>query len=261
MSDEPIIIRDARSKERFSVDDEYLNGYAKLCGVNATSVYLCLCRHANFYTQTSFPSVENMSEKLGLNRKTIIKAIKTLEEWNIILKQRMRHYESGEWLHNTYTLLDKSTWKPKPHVPQNGLGTTSHSRVITTSHQRDTKGTHTKGTHTSKAKALQERELEIPQNISIVTYTEEERPKKASTAKYPNARTAFKWLPKYEKHWDMNKTYLSYGELMFEKGEEKVKNLVNFAEENKNDPFCPQIITPYDVITKWSKLQAFRDKR
>jgi hypothetical protein len=56
------LVRDLRNKQHFIVDDAYLNGYAKLCGPNATLVYLCHCRHADRH-QESFPSVQLMAEK------------------------------------------------------------------------------------------------------------------------------------------------------------------------------------------------------
>ena len=33
-----LIIRDLRTKGKYSIDDEYLNGYAKLCGVFSTDI-------------------------------------------------------------------------------------------------------------------------------------------------------------------------------------------------------------------------------
>jgi len=35
-------IRDLRKKDKFVMDDEYLNGYAKLCKPNGTCVYMSL---------------------------------------------------------------------------------------------------------------------------------------------------------------------------------------------------------------------------
>jgi hypothetical protein len=51
-----IKIRALRRKEKFVIDDEYLNGYARLCGWNATLVYMSICRHAD-KDQYSFPRI------------------------------------------------------------------------------------------------------------------------------------------------------------------------------------------------------------
>jgi hypothetical protein len=110
--EDQFLVRDLRNKQHFIVDDEYLNGYAKLCGPSATLVYLCLCRHADRH-QESFPSVQLMAEKTGISRDSVMRGIKKLIEWNIISKERERR-EDATWLNNRYVLLDKSVWKPKP---------------------------------------------------------------------------------------------------------------------------------------------------
>jgi hypothetical protein len=106
------LVRDLRNKQHFIVDDAYLNGYAKLCGPNATLVYLCLCRHSDRH-QESFPSVQLMAEKTGISRDSVMRGIKKLIEWNIISKERERR-EDAIWLNNRYVLLDKTVWKAKP---------------------------------------------------------------------------------------------------------------------------------------------------
>jgi len=71
------LVRSLRNKQHFIVDDAYLNGYAKLCGPNATLVYLCLCRHADRH-QESFPSVQLMAGKTGISRDSVMRGIKKL---------------------------------------------------------------------------------------------------------------------------------------------------------------------------------------
>jgi len=100
---------DKRNKEKFFIDDKYLNGYAKLCGWQATLVYIALCRHAN-EDQESFPSIKLLQEKLGIARNSVIKGLERLEQANII-KIEKRKGESGKWINNAYILLDKSVWK------------------------------------------------------------------------------------------------------------------------------------------------------
>lgn len=141
-----------RVKEKFFVDDAYLNGYARLCGSNATLVYLCLCRHADRH-QESFPSVEGMAEKLAISRDSVMRGIKMLVSWGIVTKEKERRKDKT-WLNNRYVLLDKSVWKPKPSSTQQ-LGAKSqnnHSQVANQGVSQvavsDTKDTHrTKDTH------------------------------------------------------------------------------------------------------------------
>ena len=107
-------IIDKRKKEKFMMDDEYLNGQARLCGWQATLVYNSLCRHANI-DQTSFPSIKLMTEELAVGRNTIIKGVQRLEQNNIIKIGKTRN-KNGKWLNNAYTLLDKSVWKKNIQV-------------------------------------------------------------------------------------------------------------------------------------------------
>lgn len=148
-------VRESRNRQMFRVDDEYLNGYARLCGLSATGVYLCLCRHADI-NQQSFPSRKLIAERLGISEATVKRAIRTLMNWNII-KVEQDKSDNGTFLHNTYTLLDKSVWKSKPRV----IGDPRSPRVIsdthrgsfqtkTVGHPRPTKEAHIKGTHRRK---------------------------------------------------------------------------------------------------------------
>lgn len=111
-----IIVRDVRVKTHFIVDDEYLNGYARICGPTATVVYLCLCRHAD-KGQKSFPSIALMAQKLGMSRRSVDRGIATLVEHNIIVRGRIRSPQTGRWWNNSYMLLDKSVWKKESIRP------------------------------------------------------------------------------------------------------------------------------------------------
>ena len=106
-------IRDHRNKEWFWIDDEYLNGYARLLSPAATLVYLAFCRHAN-KKQQSWPSYELLRTKLGLAMATISRAIKELEAWNIIEVIRSKNEATKRQNPNVYVLLHRKHWKPKP---------------------------------------------------------------------------------------------------------------------------------------------------
>ena len=110
-------IFDNRKKDKFQVDDEYLNGYAKLCGWKATLSYISLCRHAN-RDQYCFPKIEDMAKQHHVSRKIIIEGVKILEDWNIIQVIKKRRND-GAFRNNAYILLDKSEWKPKPPSENN----------------------------------------------------------------------------------------------------------------------------------------------
>lgn len=103
--EEEFEVRDLRDKERFVIDDKFLNGYAKYLEIYAVGVYCSLCRHAN-KQQKCWPSIEKIAEELGIGRNSAIEAIKRLEFWRIIIKQRI-----GKTITNRYILTKKTNWK------------------------------------------------------------------------------------------------------------------------------------------------------
>ncbi len=103
-------VRDRRIKEKFDVDDKFLNGYARFLGIYSVGVYCSLARHVD-KKQACFPSVNKIAEELGIGRNSVIESIKRLEFWNIIHKDRI-----GKKATNRYYLLDKKDWKPISEV-------------------------------------------------------------------------------------------------------------------------------------------------
>jgi len=135
----PFEVRDMRHKEKFQIDDLYLNGYAKKCGIYATGVYVSLCRHADSKTQECWPSIKRIAEELNIGTTAVKGAIKVLEENHIILRKRM-----GKKLNNRYILLDKSEWRgasitESPHVHHYGRHTSIHSKdtQLRNTHNKD----------------------------------------------------------------------------------------------------------------------------
>src|SRR4030065_2702806 len=107
-------VRDLRKKDQYKIDDAYLNGYARLCGVFATAVYNSLSRHADFHTQEAFPSIERIAEQHAISKPSVIKGIKELEKWGIIKIIREKDELTKRQLNNIYQLIDKSEWVEKP---------------------------------------------------------------------------------------------------------------------------------------------------
>lgn len=107
-------IRDERNKGYFTVDNVFIDYYAQKIGPHAAMVYMVLCRHAD-KSQTCFPSQEIISSKSGISDSTVKRKLKILEEYNMIVVEKERN-SKGEWMHNTYTLMDKTVWKNYPEV-------------------------------------------------------------------------------------------------------------------------------------------------
>jgi len=110
-------VRDLRQKEKYSIDDEYLNGYAKFCGVFGTAVYNSLCRHAS-KNQECFPSIELIMEQHGISKKSVLKGLANLKEWRIIEVIKEKDEKTKRQKNNVYVLLDKSQWRDKPSICQ-----------------------------------------------------------------------------------------------------------------------------------------------
>lgn len=109
-NEEKIIIRDLRRKEKFFIDDEYLNGYAKKCGVTATAVYASLCRHVD-KKQKCYPSTRKIAEEHNISIRSVYRALDVLEQYLIIRRKRL-----GKQLTNRYYLLDRTEWSDVPKM-------------------------------------------------------------------------------------------------------------------------------------------------
>ena len=105
-------VRDLRKKDQFKIDDAYLNGYARICGKDATLVYTSLCRHAEFNSQKAFPSQNKIAYEHKISVKTVRRGLKKLIDYNIVMAKQERM--GGKFVNYVYYLLDKSEWKEIP---------------------------------------------------------------------------------------------------------------------------------------------------
>jgi len=140
-------IRDLRVKGRFSIDDIFIDIFAKLCGIYATGVYVSLCRHSN-KGQFCWPSKKTLATELKISEKQVGRALNILESHKIIIKERL-----GKKLNNRYTLLDKSEWTTSlitnTEVLARVIGLPVQSdRTTSLIHSKDT---HNKDTHMDTA--------------------------------------------------------------------------------------------------------------
>ena len=139
----PFEIRDMRHKEKFEIDDFYLNGFAKKCGIYATGVYVSLCRHVN-KEQQCWPSIRKIAEELNISEKQVSRSLAILEKYKIIFKKRL-----GKKLNNRYILLDKSEWT---HSPITTDSQSDHLRTDSPIHSKDTQLRYTQKKGSSKKK-------------------------------------------------------------------------------------------------------------
>lgn len=107
-------IREKRRKNYFDIDNDYIKLYARHLGIIATAVYSSLCMHSDYTTQRSWPSMETLAEQHGIERHAVSRALKKLEEWNIIKTDRAIDRKKKKRKNNVYTLLSKESWRKLP---------------------------------------------------------------------------------------------------------------------------------------------------
>lgn len=234
-----IIIRDVRVKTHFVIDDQYLNGYARVCGLTATGIYLCLCRHAAT-DQRSFPSIRTMAEKLGISTRSAMRGVEILIQWNLITKDKTRNPRTGRWWHNSYVLLDKSVWKPhKPNAQGDQVTKTTHGSPGDKNEiHQVTPGTHKdshsiKDSHTSKPEGLQG-----DQWNELIDSFEELNPMYKGFYKNKTERGALE-------------------ELHAQIGYEKLLNTIKALPEVTARPYAPKITKPTELRRDLGKLLTF----
>lgn len=101
----------------------------------------------------------------------------------------------------------------------------------------------------------------VPQNFEIVK-DEPTKPKRVT----PVAEVVFKIFKeefgKYPLNWKTNRTQRTAAENLWnERGEVQIRKALRFHRENKDEPFCPTITSPWDLDSKWLKLANANKKQ
>ena len=103
---------------------------------------------------------------------------------------------------------------------------------------------------------------------AVVDYDSGEvvEPVKPQTKKYPNAPAISKIfqevLGKNPGNWRVNKTQLLACENLYtERTPAKVRSALLYYQANREEKYCPQISSPYDLDSKWTKLGEFKLKQ
>jgi hypothetical protein len=76
-----------------------------------------------------------------------------------------------------------------------------------------------------------------------------------------HSKEVFALFPNHPANWIVNKSQRQAADHLWEEhGLEDCKMALAFVMKWKDDPFCPQITSPWDLDTKWQKLLAFKKK-
>lgn len=271
-----IIVRDLRKKDQYKIDDAYLNGYARLCGVYATAVYNSLSRHADFHTQECFPSMDRIAEQHGISKPSVIKGVAELVKWGIVLVQKGKDTKTKRQLSNMYILVDKSQWKPKTSDSRvndidsvllksrvNDIREPSQSQSKSRVNEVYCKDTHIKDTHIRLAEASIGGQS--TDSISEV---------RLSQVKLENSKTKVlqgtDWRMLIDLFQEVNPMYLEFYKNISERnaleslaetlGVEKLKNIIKHLPEIISQPYAPKITKPTELKKGLGKLIAFHNQ-
>ena len=108
---------------------------------------------------------------------------------------------------------------------------------------------------------------EVPQgkcSLPIEVVPDTEKPKVIHKVKHPAYqvfqifRDVTGYFPDY---WSRNKTIRESADSLWKtKGPDQIRRALLYYMDNKSVPYCPEIITPFDLETKWKKLSIFKEK-
>ena len=62
-------------------------------------------------------------------------------------------------------------------------------------------------------------------------------------------------------NWMLNKTQMQAADNLWKtKGKEKIQVALLFYSEHKDHEYCPRILSPYDLDSKWEELKDFKKR-
>lgn len=181
---------------------------------------------------------------------------------HLIAKKFVIPFDSGvhvitDWRENNYLRNDR--FKPTTHTQEKALLSLEDTRYtigIPNGNLWSTQYSIGKDRLLSKTKVLHEEELPITVvPDSVVTPPKEKAP-------YKQVFQVFKEeLGIYPLNWNTNKTQIQSAKNLLEEHKlDKVRRALVAYKELKELELSPQILSPWDLDTKWHKLLAFKQK-
>ena len=256
-------IRDLRKKDMYKLDDAYLNGYAKICGIYATVVYNSLCRHANFYNQECFPSLKKIAEEHNISKPKVVDAINILKSANIIQVVSERT-KDGKQKNNIYIMVDKSNWflKDKLIPVKNNRG----KKNI-----RDNNGKFTSRVHKINPDSRVNDTVEPSQSYGdsrvnvmdskdnkVLRITNTKDNKVSNSKELPIYLDKFKSINVFYKKFFANTTERKAMNTLLEEVNRKLLDFVmDNMEEMLKDKYCPRFSKPTVLLRKWADISIY----
>jgi len=250
-------VRDLRQKEQYITDDLFLNGYARFLEIYAVGVYGSLCRHAN-KEQKCWPSIQKIAEELGCGKNSIINAIKRLEFWNIVGKQRV-----GKKVNNRYLLYHKKHWKKMSEVCLKEYSEVCDINFTSLSDKLHKFITQTSLVyHTNfHSKELNSKELNIKETHSKEITKHLTEKELFFKRKIDSLIDLFKEInPSYKKFFSNTTQRGALQRLVEQHGSEKVTQFLEVLPTTNGMQYAPVITTPLALENKLGDLMVFIQK-
>lgn len=190
--------------------------------------------------QVIHPTKEQLAARCGVDTKTVQRALIRLEEVGYLSIER----STGRGNANVYWLLKKPKGCNlcpfiKGDIEDDKRG-----------HLEPKKGTETTP-HIDKI------DIKDISATRIVIEKDEEKPNRESKAKYPHSKEVFGLWEVSPRNWTLNTTQLRAAENLYEeRGIEAIQEALQFIKDFGHTDFFPSITSPYDLDSKWAKLEA-----
>lgn len=251
-------VRDARKKDKFQIDDIYLNGYARLCGIYATGVYCSLCRHANFNTQECWPNIQTIADELDISKPSAIKGIQALEEWGIIKIIKEKDEKTKRQLNNVYVLLDKSEWKPKPNSRVNVINSDNQQSRVNDIDPARVNEIDPEPSQPQEKSRVNDIDCNVTKNAKDSKEIQISNASVAESVKLNDLIELFKPVnPSYDRLFGNVTQREALERLLKKHGAEKITKVIKALEFSQGRMFAPDITTPKQLEDKLGSLNAF----
>lgn len=229
------------------------------------------------------PSNEHLCKKYGWTPSTLLSAISRAKKSQFITTTgygKKRCFELNvAFLKGKMAEQYQKTLRPRadfsdilpppPNTLPNSLPKTSHNTLPKTFSSENglTEGQNLKKEGDNNNNSNNNLgEDKSSQEIRLVREGEEDTRLKAASsfgkAKFPHSRQVFSWFPNPQQGWKINTTECKYAELLWERGEENVKNALAFLSEHWEDKdFYYTVTKPSDLEKKWLDILTWKRKK
>lgn len=220
--------------------------------VAAQALYMWLCAYAND-TGECFPSRARLAKDCNCSLNTIDRFTKLLEDRGLLKIEK--RFKNNEQITNLYTLMIVEGGSPTDEPPS-----PTDEQGVAPQMNTELNPILTQSTYQGVAAAPRESSFDKKEWVLRAVTESGDHIKTRGGSKYPHAKEVFSWFDNPEKSWNLNTTELKHAELLWERGESKVKGALKFVKRHLGDEFCPKVTKPSDLERKWSDIVVYAER-